>query len=108
MVFDCCITSPPYYDLEIYSNEETQSINKFQTYESWLENFIDPIIKYVTEHCTKFSCWSVKNFTTDQEYEFQKDVADIHEKYGWIPFHEYKIKKNRYFLQWAQLYTPKI
>ena len=94
MVFDCCLTSPPYYDLEIYSDEDTQSINKFPTYELWLEKFIDPIIKYVTEHCTKFSCWSVKDFKTDQVYEFQKDVVKIHDKYGWVLDREYGIKKS--------------
>ena len=24
--FDCCITSPPYFNLEVYSDEKTQSI----------------------------------------------------------------------------------
>ena len=27
--FDCCLTSPPYFDMEIYSNESNQSIAKF-------------------------------------------------------------------------------
>ena len=94
MTFDCCLTSPPYYDLEIYSDEDTQSINKFPSYELWLEKFIDPIIKYVTEHCTKFSCWSVKDFKTDKYYPFLGDIIKIHEKYGWIPLIQYKIKKN--------------
>jgi predicted RNA methylase len=94
MVFDCCLTSPPYYNLEIYSDEDTQSFKKFPTYESWLENFIDPIIKYVSKHCIKFSCWSVKNFETDREYEFQKNVVEIHEKYGWMLDREYGIKKS--------------
>lgn len=94
MKFECCLTSPPYYDLEIYSDEDTQSIKKFNTYELWLEKFIDPIIKYVTEHCTKFSCWSVKDFKTDKFYPFQKDVVKIHEKYGWKLDREYGIKKS--------------
>ena len=92
--FDCCLTSPPYYDLEIYSDEDTQSINKFPTYKLWLDNFIDPIIKYVTEHVTKYSCWSVKNFKTDKDYPFKDDVVKIHEKYGWVYDREYGITKN--------------
>jgi len=94
MMFDCCITSPPYYNLEIYSDEDTQSINNFPTYKLWLEKFIEPIIKYVSEHVTKYSCWSVKDFKTDQVYEFQKDVVKLHEKYGWVLEKQYSIKKN--------------
>ena len=94
MVYDCCLTSPPYYNLEIYSDEDTQSINKFPTYELWLEKFIEPIIKYISEHVTKYSCWSVKNFKTDKQYNLLDDIITIHEKYGWIPFIEYGIKKN--------------
>lgn len=82
-VFDCCLTSPPYFDLEIYSDEDSQSINTFSTYESWLDNFIDPIIKYVTEHVTKYSCWSVKNIKTTKTHSIADDVEKIHNKYGW-------------------------
>ena len=42
MYYDICITSPPYYNLEIYCDEENQSINKFTDYKRWLENFIEP------------------------------------------------------------------
>jgi hypothetical protein len=82
-VFDCCLTSPPYFDLEIYSDEDSQSINTFSTYESWLDNFIEPIIKYVTEHVTKYSCWSVKNIKTNKTHSIADDVEKIHNKYGW-------------------------
>ena len=30
--YDVCLTSPPYFDLEVYSHEETQSINNYKTY----------------------------------------------------------------------------
>lgn len=39
--YDLAITSPPYYDLEIYSNDSTQSVVKYNTYESWLVNFFE-------------------------------------------------------------------
>ena len=94
MEFDCCLTSPPYYDLEIYSDEANQSINKFPTYELWLDKFIDPIINYVTKHCIKFSCWSVKDFKTDKNYKFLTDIINIHEKYGWKLHTQFSIKKN--------------
>ena len=37
--FDMCLTSPPYYDLEVYSHEETQSIQKFKSYDELKTKF---------------------------------------------------------------------
>ncbi len=93
-MFDCCLTSPPYYDLEVYGDEETQSINNYKSYDEWLEKFIQPIIKYVSEHCTKYSIWSVKNFKTDKNYNLYDDIVEIHIKYGWEYHTEYSVKKN--------------
>lgn len=39
---DICFTSPPYFDLEKYSNEDTQSYIKFNTKEIWIEGFLRP------------------------------------------------------------------
>jgi len=37
---DLCFTSPPYYDWEKYSDEETQSYIKYPTKEEWIEGFL--------------------------------------------------------------------
>jgi hypothetical protein len=39
---DMCFTSPPYFDLEKYSDEPTQSYKKFNTKEAWVEGFLRP------------------------------------------------------------------
>ena len=39
---DLCFTSPPYFDLEKYSDEDTQSYVKFNTKEAWIEGFLRP------------------------------------------------------------------
>lgn len=44
---DLCFTSPPYFNTEKYSNEDTQSCNKFQDKENWLNNFL----KKTFENC---------------------------------------------------------
>ena len=36
--YDLALTSPPYYNLEIYSDENTRS-HHYGTYEQWVENF---------------------------------------------------------------------
>lgn len=92
--FDMLLTSPPYYDLEVYSHEDNQSINKYPTYQSWLEYFIKPIIVYSLKHVTKYCCWSVKNFKTDQSYKLKDDIEKIYNDYGWKIIDEISIKKN--------------
>ena len=39
---DLCFTSPPYFNLEEYADEETQSYVKFDNKESWVEGFLRP------------------------------------------------------------------
>lgn len=38
--FDIALTSPPYYDTERYSEETTNSLNKFESYDEWVEGFM--------------------------------------------------------------------
>jgi len=42
--FDIVFTSPPYFDLETYSEYEMQSSNCYGDYDSWLKNFLYKII----------------------------------------------------------------
>lgn len=37
---DLIFTSPPYFNTEIYSDEETQSCNKFPEYRAWLDGYL--------------------------------------------------------------------
>ena len=76
------ITSPPYFDLEIYSDEDTQSVNQYPNYLDWLTKFIEPIIKFISNtESIKYSCWSVINFG---KYKFLDDIIKIHNGYKWI------------------------
>jgi hypothetical protein len=79
--FDLALTSPPYFNLEIYSNEETQSLN-YGSYENWIEHFLKPVIINVLSR-VKYSAWSVKNFKTDKKYNLLDDIIKIHKKNNW-------------------------
>lgn len=83
--YDIALTSPPYYNLELYSDEPTQSVHSVQVcgYQVWLEKFLKPVIKGVIRHGVKYSCWSVKNFKTDKKYDLLDDVIRIHGEHGW-------------------------
>lgn len=41
---DMCFTSPPYFNLETYGMEASQSTVRYPNYEDWLENFVRPTV----------------------------------------------------------------
>jgi 16S rRNA G966 N2-methylase RsmD len=73
---DLVITSPPYFDLEIYADESTQSITNFDNYEMWSEKFL----KVTIDNCLDLlnqngvSCWNVGKVG-------KKDMNDDVKKY---------------------------
>jgi hypothetical protein len=44
--YDLVLTSPPYFDLEIYSSDKSQSVVRFRDYGEWVDGFLTP---YVTK-----------------------------------------------------------
>lgn len=83
--YDMILTSPPYYNLEIYSDENTQSHN-YGSYEAWVDKFLRPVITMAISKLVSGgkSCWSVKNFKTDRNYNLYDDVKRIHADLGWV------------------------
>jgi 16S rRNA G966 N2-methylase RsmD len=82
--YDLALTSPPYYNLEVYSDETTQS-HHYGTYEDWVKHFLRPVVYGVLEKLIEggYSCWSVKNFKTDKKYNLYDDVVRLHNEKGW-------------------------
>ena len=84
--YDIALTSPPYYNLELYSDEPSQSVRTATIvagYQAWLDTFLKPVIQGVIRLGVKYSCWSVKNFKTDKKYDLLDDVIKIHGEHGW-------------------------
>ncbi len=64
---DLCFTSPPYFDTEKYSEEETQSYMKYKNKDSWLNNFLSDTI----DNCydmLKFSGYLIINIANVKSY----------------------------------------
>lgn len=82
--YDLAITSPPYYNLEIYSDEPTQS-HHYGSYEQWIESFLKPVVFGVLDNLkeTGKSAWSVKNIKTDKKYNLYNDIERLHNERGW-------------------------
>jgi hypothetical protein len=82
--FDMILTSPPYFNLELYTAGE-QSAAKFPTWDDWVSKWLKPTIMgcLATLTPTGTSCWSVKNFKTNKAYPLADTVKKIHIDAGW-------------------------
>ena len=56
---DFAFSSPPYFDLEIYSDEPTQCYNKFPELDAWLEGYVRQTIKNIAYMLKPGRCYAV-------------------------------------------------
>lgn len=56
---DFAFSSPPYFDLEVYSDEPTQCYNKFPKLEEWLEGFVRGTIRNIVHMLKKGKVYAV-------------------------------------------------
>jgi hypothetical protein len=47
--YHVAFSSPPYYDVEIYNDETTQSIERYPSYETWMCDFLLPCLAKMVE-----------------------------------------------------------
>lgn len=83
-LFDMVLTSPPYFNLELYTAGE-QSTTTYPTWEDWCEKWLKKVILNCLAVLNEdgVSCWSVKNFKTDKKYPLADMTKKIHEEAGW-------------------------
>ena len=80
-VFSC----PPFFDLERYTDEETQSYIRYSNYEEWLECFVRPSIKKCISAMKPegIYCVDVENFQSKgKEFLLPLDWIQIAEEEG--------------------------
>jgi hypothetical protein len=82
--FDMILTSPPYFNMEIYTSGD-QSIQSYTTWEEWSDKWLKPLIlSYLS--CLKstgVSCWNVKNIYTNLKYPLADFTKKVHTDAGW-------------------------
>lgn len=76
---DFAFSSPPYFDLEVYSDEPTQCFNKYPVLEDWLEGYVRGTIKNIY-HMLKPGCIYAVNIA-DFQIRGGREVAYVDE---WI------------------------
>ena len=91
---DIVLTSPPYFNLEIYSDENTQSENQHSSYEDWRDLWLAGVIKTAISHLNDsgVSCWNVHNVGKMKMIE---DVANIHSSVGFKKEKDFSLNSSK-------------
>lgn len=84
------LTSPPYYDLEIYCRESTQSISKYSTYQDWSLHFFKELIGHCLYQLTDMgvSCWNVSKVGN---YDMVTDLEKYHTELDYKKINEFDV-----------------
>lgn len=80
---DMCFTSPPYYDLEWYGDENGQ-LGKCKTYNEFIDNITVILRKcYEALKSKAFCCWSINDFRRNGIfYAYHSDIIQSYLKVG--------------------------
>lgn len=73
--FDIALTSPPYYNTEHYSEEETNSMNRYKTYDMWVDGFYKPLISKTVDLLTDEGVFVLN--IGDRKYPLSDDMIRI-------------------------------
>ena len=81
---DLCFTSPPYFDTEKYSDEDTQSYKKFPSEDKWVDGFLRKTI----DNCyygLKKNGYMLMNIANTPKYKFiEEQTVKISKELGFI------------------------
>jgi tRNA1(Val) A37 N6-methylase TrmN6 len=89
---DIILTSPPYYNLEIYSDKGSE--NDYDNYESWRDYWLKDVILKSLGHLNRggWSCWNVHNIG---KMKLIDDVRDIHERNSFNEVREFGLQSSK-------------
>jgi hypothetical protein len=82
---DLAFTSPPYFNREQYSQDETQSFKAYGEYEDWRENFLRPTLTTIYNYLKndRYILWNIasikigKNTYFDLEGDSKKILSEL-------------------------------
>lgn len=102
-LFDVSFTSPPYFNLEKYSNDESASTKNYNDYRKWVDEFVIPTIfnTYLYLKVGGYAMINIKNITKKETC-----FDDYFKAFGYINGFEYvetfdlKISKKQYGKQY--------
>lgn len=84
---DFAFSSPPYFDLEVYSDEETQCYNKFNTLDEWFDGYVRPTIKNIFNSLKsgKYYAVNIADFKSGgKEVDYVSEWIKISKEEGFV------------------------
>ena len=91
---DLVLTSPPYFDLEVYTNETTQSIHNHSNYRAWSDFFLKGIIQKSAclLNVGGVSCWNVGKVGKNDMFV---DVENYQNEIGYKQVKEFTVVSSK-------------
>lgn len=79
---DIVLTSPPYFNLEVYDHAANQCYNQWCNFEQWRDCWLAPVINHCLDHLKPdgISAWNVMNF---KKHDLVEAVIHVHRARGW-------------------------
>ena len=81
---DLCFTSPPYFDTEKYSDEDTQSYKKYPEEQKWIDGFLFQTIENCFESLKKNGYLLLNIANTSSGKSIEKATLDISKGFGLV------------------------
>ena len=98
---DVSFTSPPYFNLETYSNDNGASTNNVNDYNKWIEEFVKPTIENTYKYLKigGYAMINIKNMTNLGKQKLFDDFFNIFQSINGFEFveifeMEHQSKKN--------------
>lgn len=57
--YDAAFSSPPYFNLEIYTDEPTQCMNRYTNMDAWFEHYVEPTLRMLHKGLDKDGIYAV-------------------------------------------------
>lgn len=89
-LFDVSFTSPPYFNLEKYADDDSASTKNYNNYELWLKEFAKPTIENTYKYLKVggYAMINIKNLTRGKKEPLFDDWFDIFSNHSGFEFVE--------------------
>jgi RimJ/RimL family protein N-acetyltransferase len=101
--YDISFTSPPFYDLEVYNDDNTQSIIGYKTQSEWIKNFLN-VLADINIHYLKIGGYFIIYVPEYKEFiEYMENRKDL-EYYGDVVYYyTHDNSKKRKIMVWKKI-----
>jgi hypothetical protein len=101
--YDIAFTSPPFFDLEIYNDDDTQSVIGHTTQKEWVHNFLN-VLADINIHYLKVNGHFVIYVPEYEEFmEYMRNRKDLEYCGEIVYYYTHDDKKKRKIMVWKKI-----